>query len=111
MKKYKFYKIEDDDWFIDLPEWEGDRWDLLMVEGADTMLDILADGEKEVSLILSVEAFEGSDVLIKGDDSRGGAHYHVEKLRGIEYNKEIWLCGVTLFVFGYLPEKIHVSKL
>ena len=41
-RKFKFYKEEDNRWFVDLPEWEGDKEDLEMVMGADILLEILS---------------------------------------------------------------------
>jgi hypothetical protein len=47
VKTYRFYKDEYG-WFVDLPEWEGEVWELQMVSGADVFCDILAQGEDEV---------------------------------------------------------------
>lgn len=52
MKEYKFIK-EGRDWFIDLPEYiegGGSKGDLQMVEGADKMLDMMAE-EKDGNYI------------------------------------------------------------
>lgn len=112
MKKLKFYKETDGSWFVYLPEWEGSLADLQMIAGADTMLDIMAEGEKEVRLILSEKHFDNSDVLefkSLAEDLGNGAYYKLEKYRGIEISHELWLCDVTLFVFGKFPEKIYIS--
>ena len=53
MKLLKFYKENDNRWFVNLPEWKGNKDDLEMVMGADTMLDYISDGENEVFLYLS----------------------------------------------------------
>ena len=62
-RNYKFYKIQDQ-WFIDLPQWEGSIADLQMVAGADTFLDILAQGDDNVYVTLSETEMENSDKLI-----------------------------------------------
>ncbi len=58
MRRFRFYKDELNRWYVDLPEWEGDQAELEMVCGADTMLDILAQGDGEVRLTLSLEPIE-----------------------------------------------------
>lgn len=109
MRRYRFYKTDSNNWFIDLPEWEGSLLDLIMVEGADTMLDILADGKDDIFIDLSDKPFDGADVLTKDDEDRDGAYYIVTELNGVVYNMEIWLCEVTKFVFGGLPDKIYIT--
>jgi len=118
----KFYK-ESDKWYIDLPEWPGERWELEMVCGADTMLDIAAQGETTVYLNIldtdprynpndpnSLPILLSVDTLVKIKDTPdiGGALYMLKTFRGIEYNLEVWLCHVIEFVFGSIPEKIYI---
>ncbi|MET3500543.1 hypothetical protein ABIC45_002134 [Mucilaginibacter rubeus] len=57
---YKFIKEDNGRWYIDLPDWQGVKADLEMVEGADTMLDYVGEGSNEVKLLLAEEPFEGS---------------------------------------------------
>lgn len=112
MKTLKFYKEIDGSWFVDLPEWEGSKADLQMVAGADTMLDMIAEGEKEVRLNLSEKHFNNSDVLefkSMAEDLGNGAYYKFEKYKGIEINHDVWLCDVTLEVFGHFPKQIFIS--
>jgi hypothetical protein len=40
MKTFKFEKEKDNRWYIILPEWTGEKEELEMVCGADSMLDI-----------------------------------------------------------------------
>ena len=61
MNTYRFYKNEAG-WFIDHPAYiqqGGTVADLEMVDGADTMLDIIAAGGNDVHLTISKEPFEG----------------------------------------------------
>jgi hypothetical protein len=115
MRAYKFIK-EGRDWYIDLPEFienGGSKGDLQMVEGADTMLDIISEGAKEVSLILERDPFPGSDKLIlteRCDPYIGGGYYNLQIFEGKEVNKEMWLCAVTEYVFGELPDEIFIKR-
>jgi hypothetical protein len=113
----KFYKETSGEWFIDLPEWEEDKSALQMVLGADTLLDIMAQGHNEVLVRFSTDGFPGADVMgwvtdgVPGDIEMSGATYHAELYRGIEYNLDLWLCNVTLFVLGEFPKYIYYSCL
>ncbi len=64
MRTFRFYKDEIG-WFVDLPEWTGEKWELQMVAGADLFLEMINSGDDEyqVYLTLSDEPFENSDVL------------------------------------------------
>lgn len=115
MKNYRFYKDEDG-WFIDLPEWDGEVWELQMVAGADIFLDVLAQGKNEVFLTLSSTPFENAEVLIfekigrlEGFEFGSGAWYLLKEYKGITYNLKMWLCDVTKhpLVFGRFPENIY----
>lgn len=116
MENYRFYKEQDVRWYVDLPDWTGSKEDLEMVAGADTMLEIVAQGENEVSLTLSLTAVEGYDTLeflnygnIHGPELGEGAWYLMKSCKGIVYDLELWLCDVTKFVFGEFPEIIYVG--
>ena len=115
MRSYRFYK-RNDSWFIDLPDWEGANWELEMVMGADTFLDILSQGEHEVFVTLSKNHFEGSDTLhyecqamLEDTDFGSGAWYFLNEYKGTPYSLRLWLCDVTKFVFGEFPVKIYFS--
>ena len=43
IRRFKFYKEDTGKWFVELPEWEGERDDLEMVMGADILLEILSN--------------------------------------------------------------------
>jgi len=116
MKAYRFIKTGND-WYIDLPEYieqGGTMGDLQMVDGADKMLDMMAGKEKTVDIILSKEAFDVADILIlteKCDPFIGGGYYHMKSYEGQEINITMWLCQVTEFVLGDLPDKIFVKRI
>jgi hypothetical protein len=114
----RFYKDIDswygsEGWYIDLPEWPGSKAELAMVMGADIMLDMMAGGESEVLISFSNENFENAEVLTKLRDNLdiGGAHYLLSSYMGIEFSLELWLCDVTKFIFGTMPEKIYIKRI
>lgn len=115
METHRFYK-EGASWYIDLPEYlaqGGSPGDLQMVEGADKMLEVMAGGGKEVLLTISAVLFEGSDELEltqKCEPYIGGAYYILKQYEGQNINQHMWLCQVTEFVFGTLPERIYIKK-
>ena len=96
-------------WFVNLPEWEGDIEELEMVLGADTMLDIIAQGQGEVNVNISTEPFDGYNIrLMKKDKkcSEGGAWYNAHSDL---FDFEVWLCHVNEFVFGYHPDNLYIA--
>ena len=113
MKSYRFYKDEYG-WFIDLPEWEGNKSDLQMVAGADVFCDLLSQGENEVVITLSTEPFDGCDQLdllylgrLEGPELGEGAWYGLEQYADTEFHTTMWLCDVTKHVFGDFPKQIY----
>ena len=111
-RRLRFYKDENSRWFAEIPEWEGSIDELEMVMGADTMLDIIAQGEDEVRLVFSDEAISDNVLNIIDTKMTCGATYLVTMLFGIDFDFEIWLCDVTKFVFNSdkMPYKIYLSK-
>lgn len=107
MKDFKFVN-EEGRWFVELDNWQGDRGDLEMVLGADTMLDILAQGEGEVDVTLSEEKTPCRMTLSKNSEDEFGALYILTSEDSL-FDFSVWLCPVTVFVFGYYPEKLYIS--
>lgn len=112
----KFNKESSGNWYANIPEWTGSKDDLQMVLGADTLLDIIAQDENDVVVYFSTEPFEGSNVMslftygIIGNLGFGGGTYRMHQYMGIEYKLDLWLCDVTNFVFGYMPDMIFFKK-
>ena len=105
-KNYTFIKDEEGRWYIDLPEWEGDYEELEMVQGADTMLDIIAQGDDEVVVNIStIELPHKMKLEFLREDCEGGWY----QLTSTHHNFEIWLCHVTKFVFGNLPNTLYIN--
>ena len=82
-----------------------------MVAGADTMLEVFANGQERVNVTFTnYEAHEiEPDLLLK---HQGGGTYSVSVLKE-NYSaapERLWLCGVTLFVFNSdYPEYLSVK--
>jgi len=106
MRNFRFYK-ENNKWYIDLPEWEGDIGELQMVCGADVFLDLVSQGENERYLILSKESFENADKLLFLKEENSGAWYRIKFYHGLQFEFDLWLCHVTTFVFKCFPEIIY----
>jgi hypothetical protein len=116
MTTYRFYKDEEG-WFVDLPDSPFTKGELQMVMGADTFLDILAQGDSEVYVNISRQQFVGSDTLhyecqglLEGPEYGEGAWYFLNEYQGISYTIRLWLCDVTKYVFGDFPMKIFFSR-
>ena len=104
---YTFY-INDNRWYIDLPEWEGSIDDLEMVCGADTMLDIIAQGRDKIRVQIGIDEFDGwSYRLDFVREEFDGGWYSVTHFSKLITTFECWLCKVTKFVFGDLPKVIY----
>lgn len=92
----------------------GSKGDLEMVDGADTMLAIMAAEQASITLMFDDKAFEGADKVIlleKCDPYIGGGNYTMPQWEGKAVNQRLWLCAVTEFVFGYIPEVIFVKRM
>ena len=100
-----FEKDQWDGWFAVIPSWPGPKAALAMVDGADTFLDLLSDGQSYVALDLSMDPKENWDELhyLKPHVYGDGAYYTFENE---ERFHRMWLCGVTEFVFGEMPDRI-----
>ncbi|RZJ74357.1 MAG: hypothetical protein EOO47_21270 [Flavobacterium sp.] len=109
IQSYSFYK-KGEEWWMDLPEWSGDPEDLQMIEGADAWLNLLSNQGEKVKLLLSNDVFEGAENLslirIREANFGGGGIYFLENYQHKKVHLKLWLCHVTAFVFGKVPQKI-----
>lgn len=101
-----FEREGDGGWYAVIPTWPGPKSALAMVDGADTFLDGLtpAKGPTRIGLHLSLNEQDGAwrklDYLLPHPFADGA--YYVDCTTGAE----MWLCGVTEFVFGQMPPYI-----
>lgn len=114
-KKYKlqFNCEEDNKWYINFPNWPFDHHNLMMVAGADKLCEFLSSDGKftyvEVIPSNKEKNYNRYAKLIRKEHSlTGGSVYKVVGLK--EFNRDIWLCPVTLFVLGNYPKYIYIRK-
>lgn len=111
---FRFYREPSGRWYVDLPEWKGGKWHLEMVDGANTLLDELCDDENhEVYVQVSTKTgFKSDNIVLEkvADCTYDGADYVVAKSINGLYVKELWLCGVTAWVYGTMPDYIYLRK-
>jgi len=114
LKTHRFYKDELG-WFIDLKRFPFNRSHLAMVCGADELLEKLSGGDKEVFLTISTKPIDNCYDCLHRVLKLGllnGAIYSPSSLHAPLKNKitetnQLWLCAVTLLVFGHYPKKIY----
>jgi hypothetical protein len=105
MKNLKFVK-ENNQWYIDLPEWEGSKAELEMVAGADVLLDHIANEKTNVSILVSEDDPDNNAIILsKTQDLENGANYKVGNCSAVD---KLWLCDVTKYVYGYMPKNLFV---
>lgn len=116
-RTYRFYKDEIG-WFIDLKWFPFNRAHLAMVCGADSLLDILSAGEKEIKLKVSTSRFRMKlsnrlERRIKLGLLRGATYEvmspEIEFETSFLSKNQLWLCAVTLLIFGHYPKNIYYS--
>jgi hypothetical protein len=112
MKTLSFYKREGL-WYADLPEYieaGGSEEDCLMISGADTWLDMLAEGASRISVRISIKEILPEKINLLEKDESGGT-YIASTYKGKSYAHQLWLCPVTLFVLGDYPGVIYYEKM
>jgi hypothetical protein len=114
-KIYRFYKDENG-WFIDLKWFPLNKGYLVMIGGADIFLDFLSKNENEIYLKISSKYFpyftgKITESLINRNwffKLKFGTFYKkfIKPRRKIGYEQEIYLCPVTILIFGWYPKTI-----
>lgn len=92
-----FEKWENGQWFVVLPEYDGDQEDLEMVDGADKLLDFLTTDGLYVTADISLEELSDSIVLEMAAHDEMGGTYRVEILRDL-----IKMYGCAMLCTSYL---------
>ena len=113
----EFQKEADGCWYVVFPSWPFDHHNLMMVNGADDMCELLSDNGTltRISVIPAKkrEKHEGYFELRQTESSlTGGSTYKVdlEEFRQQYGRDTLWLCPVTLFVLGHYPKYMYVKK-
>lgn len=107
-------------WYYDSPEYlaeygQESKGNLLMVAGADILLDILAQGRDRVVVDVNLEPVKGTGVItcikqtIDDPDRVAGATYLANGSKFFDFN--FWLCPVTLYVLGEYPEVMYFKQI
>lgn len=111
-------------WYIDLPEFLaaglGSKGNLMMVAGADTLLDKLAGNKTTIKIEFDEKPFKGYALTLVnigfGMDEQyleSVGHPKVEYggyYNAVELNHDLWLCPVCQYLFnGKYPARIYVK--
>lgn len=105
-KEIRFFR-KDDKWYADIPNHTLEENE--MVSGADVALEIISMYRNEVTLTISLEQ-NGPFImhLKKEKEDPLGCTYKVVK-SSFEFPWDpIWICSVTLDVFGAFPPNIYI---
>lgn len=124
---HRFYK-DDTGWYIDLQSLIEDgtfsKANLAMVAGADTLLDILSNNGKELTVQFEDKKFKGWEYQLEGMGISKDEEYLESVGHPIEYggdyictnppknnfHHELWLCQVCSFLFGgEFPKYIYIK--
>ena len=102
-------------WYCDVPGFPKELFEhTLMVGGASNFLDYYSRGESKIVATIRATTEEeekffcGSRLHKISSTLTGGAFY---KDPSGNFNEEIWLCPVTLFLLGKYPEIILIYKI
>ena len=102
-------------WYCDVPGFPKDLFEhTLMVGGASKFLEYYSRGENKIKTTIKIgnemddRHFCGSRLYKNSSTLTGGAFYRDPSGN---FNEEIWLCPVTLFLMGKYPERILIYKI
>ena len=142
-KHYKLHFIAENDppikrWYYDFKHWGFDKANLEMVAGADSLCELYAKGNNEVTVDImatkhllgpkdmkNYDLFVGEKFIIDGQTHQGtiiksqldkylyGRNYTNVKTNVYTNQTKIitmWICPVTLFVLGRYPNYIYIKN-
>lgn len=115
MHIFNFTK-ENGTWHMDLPEsWnqENAHNNITLMEGSETMLNLLSENCNQVKVALDTEPFDNADVLELMQLCHpflDGGYYYMHNYAGQSIDYRIWLCDVAKYAFGSIPERIYVKR-
>ena len=96
-------------WYAHIPDFPESIDELQMVDGADTLCELLdndEDGIVKTIISINEEPQNGEYYTLEFINSTGdyGANYHVSG----KIDMDIWLCNVTKYIFNNFPVKIYL---
>jgi hypothetical protein len=101
----KFY-IERGRWYFRKKE---------MISGADTLLDYISDGDKQITLEIKETPFKNASQLKYQSmaELKEGAYYYIEYYEDIRKDIIEWLSDDFIFLFGYetFPTYFYFKKI
>ena len=102
-------------WYCDVPGFPKELFEhTLMVGGASKFLEYYSRGESKIVATIRATTAEGEKFFCGSrlhkisSTLTGGAFY---KDPSGNFNEEIWLCPVTLFLLGKYPERILIYRI
>ena len=102
-------------WYCDVPGFPKELFEhTLMVGGASKFLEYYSRGDNMIKATIKIanemddRHFCGSRLYKDSSTITGGAFY---KDPSGNFNEEIWLCPVTLFLLGKYPERILIYRI
>ena len=102
-------------WYCEVPNFPKELFEhTLMVGGASKFLEYYSRGEDRLVATIKIanemedKWFCGSRLYMNSSTLTGGAFYRDPSGN---FNEEIWLCPVTLFLLGKYPERILIYKI
>ena len=102
-------------WYCDVPGFPKELFEhTLMVGGASKFLDYYSRGDSKIVATIRATTAEGEKFFCGSrlhkisSTLTGGAFY--KDLSG-NFDEDIWLCPVTLFLLGKYPERILIYKI
>lgn len=110
-RELSFDKESNGCWYVNLDgEWKGPHGALLMVAGADLVLDRLAHGKNYVTIDVTNDFEVYSKWKLKQTTYSCNATSDNGNYYCVELDMYLWLCSVCLFVFnGRYPENIYFT--
>lgn len=105
---YKERTNTENQWYIDLPYWNGDKAELQMVSGADILLHIISDQYDNVSIDISLKIKHSYFCAIKLDKPCDCGAWYKTSIYGNVI--EFWLCDVTKYIFAEFPNQFWFLK-
>ena len=102
-------------WYCDVPGFPKELFEhTLMVGGANKFLEYYSHGETRIKTTIKIaneiddNFFCGSRLYKTQSTLTGGAFY---RDASGNFDEEIWLCPVTLFLFGKYPDRILIYRI
>ena len=115
MNSYSFIK-KDGNWQLHFSSYtnrEGKNRDIELNDGAESMLNLLSEGNNQVNLVFDKKPFQDADeieLLQTCEPFLNGGYYLLRRYQGKEINYEMWLSDLTKYVFEETPQKIYFKK-